>query len=183
MEWLLAGGCGSWVVCGALAVGSLLASGAPRGVQSGRRGGKTFSFFQAEDGIRDLTVTGVQTCALPISLHVNLQLLAALLQMGEPSLAHQPDGHDAPGHAHVHARIFQLLRCFVRVFSQDLRDCVREFVLPGIGLLPESFNLLELVAPQFVYFLVECQIVPYSTLGQPLPQADVRKCKTAIINK
>src|SRR2546430_8773917 len=27
-----------------------------------------FFFFQAEDGIRDLTVTGVQTCALPISL-------------------------------------------------------------------------------------------------------------------
>src|SRR5205085_7840924 len=27
-----------------------------------------FFFFQAEDGIRDLTVTGVQTCALPIYL-------------------------------------------------------------------------------------------------------------------
>src|SRR6266542_2055841 len=26
-----------------------------------------FFFFQAEDGIRDSTVTGVQTCALPIS--------------------------------------------------------------------------------------------------------------------
>src|SRR2546430_13147664 len=26
-------------------------------------------FFQAEDGIRDLTVTGVQTCALPILDH------------------------------------------------------------------------------------------------------------------
>src|SRR2546427_11414219 len=26
-----------------------------------------FFFFQAEDGIRDLTVTGVQTCALPIN--------------------------------------------------------------------------------------------------------------------
>src|SRR2546421_8840569 len=25
-------------------------------------------FFQAEDGIRDLIVTGVQTCALPISM-------------------------------------------------------------------------------------------------------------------
>src|SRR5205085_9246171 len=25
-----------------------------------------FFFFQAEDGIRELTVTGVQTCALPI---------------------------------------------------------------------------------------------------------------------
>src|SRR2546430_12389622 len=29
--------------------------------------GVSFFFFQAEDGIRDLTVTGVQTCALPIS--------------------------------------------------------------------------------------------------------------------
>src|SRR5215469_1457512 len=28
---------------------------------------ETFFFFQAEDGIRDLYVTGVQTCALPIS--------------------------------------------------------------------------------------------------------------------
>src|SRR5215470_18211340 len=28
-----------------------------------------FFFFQAEDGIRDATVTGVQTCALPISTH------------------------------------------------------------------------------------------------------------------
>src|SRR5207248_4240395 len=27
-----------------------------------------FFFFQAEDGIRDRTVTGVQTCALPISM-------------------------------------------------------------------------------------------------------------------
>jgi len=25
-----------------------------------------FFFFQAEDGIRDIGVTGVQTCALPI---------------------------------------------------------------------------------------------------------------------
>src|SRR5699024_12097998 len=29
-----------------------------------------FFFFQAEDGIRDRNVTGVQTCALPISLQV-----------------------------------------------------------------------------------------------------------------
>src|SRR2546430_15943756 len=29
---------------------------------------KCVFFFQAEDGIRDLTVTGVQTCALPISI-------------------------------------------------------------------------------------------------------------------
>src|SRR5256885_3898914 len=30
--------------------------------------GRSFFFFQAEDGIRDYKVTGVQTCALPISV-------------------------------------------------------------------------------------------------------------------
>src|SRR2546430_5533494 len=38
-----------------------------------------FFFFQAEDGIRDLTVTGVQTCALPISL---AQVVAQLEERG-----------------------------------------------------------------------------------------------------
>src|SRR2546427_7706982 len=41
-----------------------------------------FFFFQAEDGIRDLTVTGVQTCALPIW---------CLAQPG-------PGGRTGPGH-------------------------------------------------------------------------------------
>ena len=33
-----------------------------------------FFFFQAEDGIRDYYVTGVQTCALPISKTLAIQL-------------------------------------------------------------------------------------------------------------
>src|SRR2546430_16287583 len=37
-----------------------------------------FFFFQAEDGIRDLTVTGVQTCALPI-FHTGAMGLPSLL--------------------------------------------------------------------------------------------------------
>ena len=37
------------------------------GVSKKRVGGVLFVFFQAEDGIRDVAVTGVQTCALPIS--------------------------------------------------------------------------------------------------------------------
>src|SRR5205085_5470322 len=38
-------------------------------------------FFQAEDGIRDLTVTGVQTCALPIlmGLRQGLSMLTGAL--------------------------------------------------------------------------------------------------------
>src|SRR3712207_9564213 len=34
-----------------------------------------YVFFQAEDGIRDIGVTGVQTCALPILAHGNLALV------------------------------------------------------------------------------------------------------------
>src|SRR3989475_119093 len=46
-----------------------------------------FFFFQAEDGIRDLTVTGVQTCALPISFAfvANYSGLSATLAL---ALAH-----------------------------------------------------------------------------------------------
>src|SRR6266576_758449 len=39
----------------------------------------SFFFFQAEAGIRDLYVTGVQTCALPIFDHV-----AGALDVGQP---------------------------------------------------------------------------------------------------
>src|SRR5256884_3494424 len=34
-----------------------------------------FFFFQAEDGIRDVAVTGVQTCALPISISPEVEAL------------------------------------------------------------------------------------------------------------
>src|SRR2546430_11852203 len=46
----------------------------------------SFFFFQAEDGIRDLTVTGVQTCALPISRDAAPRsLLPAPLQHRQPA--------------------------------------------------------------------------------------------------
>src|SRR5256886_1107182 len=41
---------------------------------------RVFFFFQAEDGIRDLTVTGVQTCALPISLRDDAPRRVRLLE-------------------------------------------------------------------------------------------------------
>src|SRR5207248_11457677 len=44
----------------------------------GRGGALALYFFlQAEDGIRDRTVTGVQTCALPIYPRVRVQLASA----------------------------------------------------------------------------------------------------------
>src|SRR5256886_10117276 len=46
-----------------------------------------FFFFQAEDGIRDLTVTGVQTCALPICTHA--AQVTHMIQMIERAMDHQ----------------------------------------------------------------------------------------------
>src|SRR3989440_8134122 len=40
---------------------------------------RLFFFFQAEDGIRDLIVTGVQTCALPIYVDALLGALGLLV--------------------------------------------------------------------------------------------------------
>src|SRR2546422_1176923 len=54
-----------------------------------------FFFFQAEDGIRDVAVTGVQTCALPISSSGG-----TARSSGPPlSWGGRPAGSGAPGHA------------------------------------------------------------------------------------
>src|SRR3712207_8110783 len=47
-------------------------------------------FFQAEDGIRDIGVTGVQTCALPICLLRELNVDAEGIEVG-PSPAEAAD--------------------------------------------------------------------------------------------
>src|SRR5206468_9154889 len=44
-------------------------------------------FFQAEDGIRDLIVTGVQTCALPISAVAATEATASLVLVPAPFCA------------------------------------------------------------------------------------------------
>src|SRR2546430_2995996 len=49
-------------------------------------------FFQAEDGIRDLTVTGVQTCALPICLLEAELVLAELLELAPNGVEETEDG-------------------------------------------------------------------------------------------
>src|SRR5205807_6212910 len=38
-----------------------------------------FFFFQAEDGIRDYKVTGVQTCALPISSRYRSEIFSGIV--------------------------------------------------------------------------------------------------------
>src|SRR5260370_23533813 len=55
-------------------------------------------FFQAEDGIRDSSVTGVQTCALPISIDSDPDVLQkverSMRQFGVSLELHQADAFD-----------------------------------------------------------------------------------------
>src|SRR3989449_8522573 len=48
-----------------------------------------FFFFQAEDGIRDVAVTGVQTCALPISSDTEPCDAVVALARGADTLIHE----------------------------------------------------------------------------------------------
>src|SRR2546422_2954777 len=51
-----------------------------------------FFFFQAEDGIRDVAVTGVQTCALPICVLYPFYVAAPRVWEGLAPLADQQLG-------------------------------------------------------------------------------------------
>src|SRR2546430_5049030 len=67
-RWVCAGG--SWTSGAVVRVGTVrVGDVGDAGVEGAGQAAETAEvfFFQAEGGIRDLTVTGVQTCALPIS--------------------------------------------------------------------------------------------------------------------
>src|SRR5438034_7549171 len=75
-----------------------------------------FFFFQAEDGIRDHCVTGVQTCALPISLECEVGRLLAVVdrqQAGLPAaevrlvLEQEPEHHVDPRRSEEHTSELQ----------------------------------------------------------------------------
>src|ERR1019366_963265 len=79
-------------------------------------------FFQAEDGIRDWSVTGVQTCALPIYAEHSTPI----------GCDHSAPGLDDTGHIG-----FGIAR-----FTASL-ETVREQILPGLFLKPFSQGVLS----------------------------------------
>src|SRR5690606_39437555 len=81
-------------------------------------------FFQAEDGIRDFHVTGVQTCALPISLIIVLLLLAI------PCL---PRSHPA-----LHRRRHNFAWPDMTVRSQSACSALRSDGRSALRCVPES---------------------------------------------
>src|SRR2546430_16140149 len=113
-----------------------------------------FFFFQAEDGIRDLTVTGVQTCALPIFSRYSdaigralLPLVERRLHLREQVLGAQHLGmrerHDAGGEARNLARA----QVGERVPQQQLAQPLDELAPAlGVGLRQDEREFVAAVA-------------------------------------
>ena len=117
-----------------------------------------FFFFQAEDGIRDDLVTGVQTCALPIftwssaaAMHSPSEWCAACrwylpvaITIGEPSLRHQDN-------ARLSRRIHQLHQASDGVYGspriwEELQYEGEECSLNRVARLMKANNLTGIPA-------------------------------------
>src|SRR6266496_1789324 len=119
----------------------------------------SYFFFQAEDGIRDLYVTGVQTCALPI-----FERLEALLHRRQivtlPDTAHpggrdrQPaplqrfgDPHLAPGRLldrHLDRRLFDVDRGAVLQDRLSPADLLQRQLAAFVVQLLEPIEAVEI---------------------------------------
>src|SRR5207245_4243356 len=107
-----------------------------------------YSFFQAEDGIRAATVTGVQTCALPISGRENLMGGEMELKAADPGdgagrgadfrrivgersdvVAVERDGIGELAAGNLHAVKIGRASCRERVWSWGVEDRVRVEVM------------------------------------------------------
>src|SRR2546425_6629060 len=64
-----------------------------------------FFFFQAEDGIRDKLVTGVQTCALPISPAANRWVRGALVSAIPSHVRYAPTSPVTVAYEQLKARL------------------------------------------------------------------------------
>src|SRR5207249_9072838 len=82
-----------------------------------------FFFFQAEDGIRDRNVTGVQTCALPISIGRWRTTDEGGTVIDAKAVF--PDGTPIHGVAGLRAFVLQHQDDFVRTFIEKLLTYAR----------------------------------------------------------
>src|SRR5690606_39863158 len=80
-----------------------------------------FFFFQAEDGIRDFHVTGVQTCALPIWTPS---------RPSRPVIVPASPGCSAPSSDSRHGR-GSLRPCAINLFCEGTNMSKKILVLPG----------------------------------------------------
>src|SRR3712207_7888622 len=111
----------------------------------------SFVFFQAEDGIRDIGVTGVQTCALPISSRRTSELWvertppdftfdikANALMTGQPTETRRlpKDLRTA-----LPAELQEKTRIYAKDLPDELRGAAWEWFVDGVEPLTEAGQL------------------------------------------
>src|SRR4051812_40998416 len=87
--------------------------------------------------------------------------------MDERSFSHEAHRHDASGDADLNARLLELLARALGVLRQDLRDRMRGLVFVRVNGVPESLDLLQFLAAEFVDIFVECQVGSFLS-GKPM---------------
>src|SRR5437667_8972600 len=110
-------------------------------------------FFQAEDGIRDRDVTGVQTCALPICI-TTAQLLA--LQLGRLK--------DAGTMQPSHVSLAKWNNC--RMALDVARDC--RDMLGGAGISAEYVPIRHMLNLESVITYEGTETIHQLTIGREL---------------
>src|SRR4030043_1725777 len=102
--------------------------------------GVFFFFFQAEDGIRDVAVTGVQTCALPISPSSSDLILLATLAAPPGTnvlLFAQTTGTGASG---------DILSTLPKTYSSKIMSpTTKTFALPNLWIMFFRFFIFSLL--------------------------------------
>src|SRR5205809_4068933 len=151
-----------------------------------------FFFFQAEDGIRDVAVTGVQTCALPISSPAGALLVTFDIQVdagaadyvhraAQAAIASNEDlviVMNTPGG--LLANMQQIVRSFQDV--QDARLAVYTFV-PPVAFAASAGSYIAL-ATNAIYMGSGSIIgpsTPFIVGGDPVEQQHVQNAMVAYI--
>src|SRR3712207_18588 len=99
-----------------------------------------FFFFQAEDGIRDIGVTGVQTCALPI---LRLRLEARRFFCDQLACARRIFAERFPGLVAPHGRQSERLRALLTTVSLALGGEAGARLLAQFGIAVSPDTLLN----------------------------------------
>src|SRR2546427_246452 len=132
-----------------------------------------FFFFQAEDGIRDLTVTGFQTCALPIS---------SASPAPAPAAAPSP----SPSPKLIKPSLRSVLVMLVVALAGVLLVLRAWNLFPFAGTVVSTDNAyvrgaVTVLAPQVSGYVTEVLVQDYENVkaGQPLVRIDARTYEAA----
>src|SRR5256714_1147888 len=101
-----------------------------------------FFFFQAEDGIRDKLVTGVQTCALPIFLYFTPALFPIYFRAAkQEASSYEPELQRRIGRERIATIAFQLGVLAIIAFLGGWWIAFKLYVVPVLFVFPIAFAL------------------------------------------